>query len=96
MNIEIDLTSILCALIVLGLALVLRYVIPLMKDERLRKWARIGVNAAEMIFKGEKMGEQKFEYVCEFLKSKGFNLNMEELKAVIEDAVFELKNALAG
>ena len=96
MNIEIDLTTVFCALILLGLALVIRYVIPLMKDERLRKWARIGVNAAEMICKGEKMGAQKFEYVCEFLKSKGFNLNVEELKAVIENAVFELKNALAG
>ena len=40
------------------------------------------------------MGAEKFAYVSNYLTSKGFHLNAEDLKVTIESAVMELKNAL--
>lgn len=96
MTTQIDLTAIFSALILLLVALAVRYLIPLLKERRLQKWAKAAVYAAEMIFKEHGMGAEKFAYVSEYLESKGFHLNAEDLKVTIESAVMELKNALGA
>lgn len=57
------------------------------------QWAKIAVQAAEMIFNEKGMGAEKFAYVEAFLESKGIVLDKEILKVVIESAVLELKQA---
>ena len=44
-----------------------------------------------MIFKESKMGEQKKEYVLEFLKTKGYKVDTEAINNLIESAVLDLK-----
>lgn len=94
MTTQIDLTTIFSAIVLLLVALAVRYLIPLLKEKRLQRWAKAAVYAAEMIFKEHGMGAEKFAYVSEYLASKGFHLNPEDLKVTIESAVMELKNAL--
>ena len=54
---------------------------------------KIAVNAAEQLY-GSKMGEQKKQYVVEYLAEKGIyvdvNLVASEFNAMIESAVYEL------
>lgn len=57
----------------------------------LKNWVKIAVQAAEMIFKESKMGEQKKEYVLEFLKTKGYKVDTEAINNLIESAVLDLK-----
>ena len=59
--------------------------------EVLKNWVKIAVQAAEMIFKESKMGEQKKEYVLEFLKTKGYKVDTEAINNLIESAVLDLK-----
>lgn len=94
MNIRIDLTTIFSAIILLLVALAIRYLVPLIKEKRLQYWVKSAVYAAEMLFKESGMGAEKFAYVSKYLASKGFHLNAEDLKVTIESAVMELKNAL--
>ena len=51
----------------------------------------IAVEAAEMIYVGAGRGEEKKQYVIDFLNSKGFTLNTAEIENLIEAAVLELK-----
>lgn len=53
-------------------------------------WAKIGVAAAEQIYVGQGRGDEKKQYVLEFLKSKGFDLNEESVNNAIEAAVKQL------
>jgi hypothetical protein len=68
------------------------YVIPLLKQKKLYDAVVIAVNAAEQIYKQSgmgKMGKEKFEYVKEWIKKK-FKVSDEDLKNIIESAVYEL------
>ena len=69
-------------------AIITYYVVPLLKEKKLYDYVEIGVKAAEQIF-GSKMGEQKFEYVKEWVKGK-FNVSDEDLKNIIEAIVYEM------
>ena len=53
-------------------------------------WAKIGVAAAEQIYVRQGRGDEKKQYVLEFLKSKGFDLNEESVNNAIEAAVKQL------
>lgn len=53
-------------------------------------WAKIGIAAAEQIYVGQGRGDEKKQYVLEFLKSKGFDLNEESVNNAIEAAVKQL------
>lgn len=95
----IDLTEIIRAVIALLLALITSYLIPLIRRKAdaqklatLRLWVNIAVTAAEQIFKGTGLGEEKKAYVIEFLQAHGFTVDMEELDNLIESAVHELKS----
>lgn len=94
----IVITEVIKYAILLVFAVCTTFVIPYIKakigDEKfteLQKWVKIGVQAAEMIFKESGMGTVKKEYVIEFLKQKGYTLDTETISNLIESAVLELK-----
>lgn len=78
------------------------YIIPYIKEkignEKLAKyeyWASTAVNCAEMIFKEQGMGENKKEYVVNFLNEM-FNKNKvviseEQINILVESCVKEMK-----
>ena len=97
-TIMVDLTQVVIAVVGLIISAVSVFVIPYLKSkvsseqlDTIKFWVNIAVEAAEMIYKGTGKGAEKKRYVEEFLKSKGFTLNMQELDALIEGAVLELK-----
>lgn len=63
------------------------------RDEKVLKWVRIAVKAAEQIYNAPGQGKEKFEYVVDWISSK-FKIPKEDLKNLIESAVYELNNAI--
>lgn len=61
------------------------------KLDTIKFWVNIAVEAAEMIYVGTGRGQEKKDYVVQFLNSKGFTLNVTEIENLIEAAVMELK-----
>jgi len=59
--------------------------------ESLKKFVRAGVRAAEMIYNEDGMGAKKKAYVLEYLKELGYSIDVNEIDAIIEGAVYELK-----
>lgn len=53
-------------------------------------WVKIAVAAAEQMEDAGLIDMPKKEYVFEFISSKGFNITIEDLDAMIEAAVKEL------
>lgn len=93
----IDITPIINAAIALIGAGVSVFLIPWLKSQtteaqrkELTAWVKIGVAAAEQIYVGQGRGDEKKQYVLEFLKSKGFDLNEESVNNAIEAAVKQL------
>lgn len=93
-----DLTMVFNAILTLIVALVVTFLIPYLKKnvsgkelEEIIKWVRIAVQAAEMIFAESGMGKKKKEYVLDFLEAHGVTYDAEQLDALIESAVLELK-----
>lgn len=68
------------------------------KLDTIRNWVRIGIMAAEMIFRESGMGQEKytyvFDYVQKLINEKGYSYNVQEIKMLIESEVLELKNNL--
>ena len=61
------------------------------KRNEIYRYAEIAVLAAEQIFKiQDPDGSKRKQYVIDFLNSKGFKLNPQELDIIIEAAVREL------
>lgn len=93
-----DMTKIIEAIITLLVALITAFVIPYIKaklsaDElaEIIKWVKIAVEAAEMIYKESGMGKEKKKFVETFLTEHGIKVDIEQLDALIESAVLELK-----
>lgn len=98
-----SITEIMSALIALAFAVLTSFIVPAVKQRmgaaefaELLKWVKIAVEAAEMIYKESGMGRMKKQYVQQFLTSHGYTLDDEELDAVIESAVLELKAGVAN
>ena len=79
-------------------ALITSFLIPLIKAKvdadklaKIQFWVTIAVDAAEQVFSQSGMGEEKKEFVVEFLAEKGFALDISEIDALIEAAVHDLK-----
>lgn len=96
----IDLTPIITAVLTLIISLISAFLIPYIKTKvsteqfaTIKLWAQVAVQAAEMLYVGSGRGEEKKKYVLDFLNSKGFTLNTEEIDNLIESAVLELKQA---
>lgn len=80
----------------LAIVIVTRYLVPYLKarlsaanQEGLIQLIENLVQAAEQIFSGEKMGEQKKQYVVKALAEKGIPIT-ESTNAMIESAVYSL------
>ncbi len=58
--------------------------------DEVKYWAGVFVKAAEMIFTGEKKGEEKKKYVLTQLEALGFGVGEKE-DAIIEAEVYGLK-----
>lgn len=93
----IDLTGIVLAVISLIAALITRYLVPWIKEktnekqfETLKLLAKVGVYAAEQIFTSAQWKEKK-EYVLDFLKRNGYEINAPAVDALIESLVRELR-----
>ena len=65
------------------------YLIKTYRDDNVIKWVKMAVAAAEQIYKGDGKGREKFAYVEKWISEK-FRISPEELKNIIESAVFEL------
>ena len=85
-------------------SVILGYIIPLLliivafylvknyRDDNVVRWVKIAVKAAEQIYDISGMGKEKFAYVSEWISRK-FKISEEDLKNLIESAVYELNNA---
>lgn len=96
----VDLTPIITAVLTLIISLISAFLIPYIKTKvsaeqfaTIKLWVQVAVQAAEMLYVGSGRGEEKKKYVIEFLNSKGFTLNAEEIENLIESAVLELKQS---
>lgn len=93
-----DLTPIIEALFLLLAGIVTVFVIPVLKEKfgvsrfnEIQMWVSVAVNAAEQLFNQSGMGEQKKQYVLDFLQDKGYFIDAEKIDALIESAVYKLK-----
>ena len=94
----IDITSIVNAVIALLAAVVSTFLVPWIKGkveaqklEKVADWVTIAVSAAEQIYKESGMGEKKKQYVLDFLDGKGLTVDINSVDAMIEAAVYGLK-----
>lgn len=95
----IDITTIINAVIALIAAVISVFVIPWIKSkttvqqrEQLVAWVKIAVSAAEQLYKGSGRGEEKKQYVLDFLSKNGFSVNEDSVNAAIEAAVKQLNS----
>ena len=61
------------------------------KLEKIMDWVTIAVSAAEQIYNESGMGEKKKQYVLDFLEDKGLTVDINSVDAMIEAAVYGLK-----
>lgn len=98
----IDLTSLAIAIITLCVVFITSVALPLARAKwgaenvnEFLSWVRIAVTAAEQIY-DVTQGAQKKRYVLEFLHSRGYKVDEEEVNIAIEAAVLELHTELYG
>lgn len=100
MNMTIDLTQIILAVITLIFGLLMRYVIPSIKQkttadqlELIRAAVKTGVYAIEQLYKS-KPGQEKKQLVLDYLREQGFDLDDAQVEKqanyLIEQVVKEL------
>ena len=94
----IDLTAIVQAVIALLAAAITRYVVPWLKSKctaaqlsNISYWVQVLVAAAEQIFKGQGRGDDKVAWVSQELIKRGYKLDTNEIRALIEEQVYLLK-----
>ena len=96
-----NITPIIEAVFALIAAIVTAVVVPYIKSRttaaqqtETAAWVRIAVTAAEQIYNGTGRGQEKKKYVEDWLKAHGVTVDSEKLDAMIESAVYELKNGI--
>lgn len=87
----VDLTPVFAAVLALCGALIVCFVVPLIKRkltdaqfEELHMWVGVACDAAEQIFKGSKLGEKKKEWAMAFLAERGYTADLDALDALVE------------
>ena len=97
-----DITPIINAIITLAAAVITVFVIPWIRSKttaeqrkEIEAWVKIAVTAAEQIFKETGTGQQKKEYVLQFLADKNLEIDMKSLDLMIESAVIIMNEAWA-
>lgn len=93
-----DITEIVVLTVSLAVTLATAFVFPQLRARlsaeqfaHLKLWVRIAVQAAEMLYIGIGRGAEKKEHVVKFLHERGLTVDMDEIDALIESAVYELK-----
>lgn len=97
-----DITPVVEAVVALCVALVTVFVIPWIKSnvsakklDEISKWVEFAVAAAEQLAdSGQINKSDKFQYVVDFLAGKGYQVNMNEIRVLIESYVNKLPQAL--
>lgn len=91
---NIDLTTIINAVIALLAAVVTYRIIPWLKARTtneqqiyIRALVKAGVFAAEQIYNAEGMGHQKMEYVKQWLQSHGLDIDVAEIEAAVSEYI---------
>ena len=94
-----DITPVMEAVAALLAAVITAVVIPYNKtntttdqQRQINTWVQIAVSAAEQIYNGPGRGEDKKKYVVEWLRQHGVTVDADKLDAMIEAAVYDLKN----
>ncbi len=98
---NIDFTPIIEALIALLSAVITLVILPKVKTylaaklsaeqtENLKQWVKVAVAAAEQMYNGSGLGQDKYRYVVSFLEEKGIYVNYKEVEALIESEVYKL------
>lgn len=92
-----NITPIAQAIIAVAVIIGSAYIIPYFKSKtsvsnltRIGSMVKTAVSAAEQIFKGTGLGQKKKAYVLAWLKKRNITIDLEELDAMIESAVYEL------
>lgn len=92
-----DITPIIEAVAALIAALITAFLVPYIKSKttaeqqkEINAWVKIAVSAAEQIYTGSGRGEEKKEYVINWLREHGITVDEAKLDALIEAAVYEL------
>ena len=73
------------------LLVVAGYLLKVYRSADIIKWVGVAVKAAEQIYKESGQGKEKFAYVAEWISNK-FMISEDDLKNIIESAVYELNN----
>lgn len=91
---NIDLTTIINAVIGLLAALVTYRLIPWIKAKTtneqqayIRALVKAGVYAAEQIYNTDGMGKQKMEFVKSWMQQHGFDINITEIEAAVAEYI---------
>ncbi len=94
-----NITPIVEAAFALLAAIITAFVVPYIKSRttatqqtEIAAWVKIAVTAAEQIYTGTGLGQQKKAYVEKWLKAHGVTVDTDKLDAMIESAVYEMKN----
>lgn len=94
----VDITPVINLLMTVIVGLITVYLIPWIKSritvqqrEEIDACVKILVMAAEQLYKGTGKGQQKKQYVLNFLADKGLTLNMDMINNMVEAAVLEIK-----
>ena len=100
MEVLMDLTSVLVALIALCAALLTAFVIPWLRTKtstqqltELMYWVEIAVAAAQQIYYTAD-GPDRLEYALRLLKEKGYDVDSNEVRDAVEAAVLKLHQSL--
>ena len=95
-----DITSIVEAVIGLVAVVITSIIIPYIKKKttteqqrQIVAWVKIAVTAAEQIYVGTGRGPEKKLYVIEWLADRNIAVDMDQIDALIESAVYELNSA---
>ena len=91
---NINLTQILLAIIDLIAVIITYRLIPWIKARTtneqqayIRALVKAGVYAAEQIYKADGMGEKKMQFVREYLRGQGFDINTTEIEAAVSQYI---------
>lgn len=100
----VDITKLIIALITFVCAVITTFAVPWMKARtsaeqwtNILAWANAGVKAAEIIIKGNKMGDERREFVMGWIKQEaakhGMKVDLVTARVAIENAWDEVINS---
>lgn len=99
---NVDITPIVSAVIVLLSALISVFLIPYIRSRteasrlaEIEKWVQIAVAAAEQLYTSAQ-GEEKKNYVLNFLTDHGYDVDFTEVNNLVEAEVLKLHAELYG